>query len=347
MYCGFNVTKTNREPVDQIQAFIAAKKIQNYNKDFFGDTGIFISFIGGLFEVLNCKNLEETNEIVKINNQKEISKKKLFQKIYKRFNLKGEILITKDLWKDERYWEILKGLFDSGVFTRGQLIKDTLGFYESKDQLIAGLKVKDLPPDLINMPLEFVKKVGNYPAPILYTPAEVAEAYYLKEKYNISIKIGQAQERTYDKYLYEDLSVFRLKQPVSLSSLLKKPDTVTPYIDKPIYELSKSKKESDRLYFDDSLDKIKEKIDKRDLQEYAITTDDSFGEVINPILEKMILSVESASASGQDGVVICGAVFTSGQGLIDAVLEGKLELKDIKASLPRLINLYVIKPFRN
>ena len=198
VYCGFNVTKTNREPVDQIQAFIAAKKIQNYNKDFFGDTGIFISFIGGLFEVLNCKNLEETNEIVKVN-QKEISKKKLFQKIYKRFNLKGEILITKDLWKDERYWEILKGLFDSGVFTRGQLIKDTLGFYESKDQLIAGLKVKDLPPDLINMPLEFVKKVGNYPAPILYTPAEVAEAYYLKEKYNISIKIGQAQERTYDK----------------------------------------------------------------------------------------------------------------------------------------------------
>ena len=61
----------------------------------------------------------------------------------------------------------------------------------------------------------------------------------------------------------------------------------------------------------------------------------------------MILSVESASASGQDGVVICGAVFTSGQGLIDAVLEGKLELKDIKASLPRLINLYVIRPFRN
>ncbi|OGD63617.1 hypothetical protein A2160_02010 [Candidatus Beckwithbacteria bacterium RBG_13_42_9] len=345
VYCGFNVTKTDKEPIDQLQAFIIAKRIQEYNLDQFGKKGTFIAFIGGLFEVLNCRNVEEVDKLIERNKPKEESKKKLFQKIYEKFELEGRILTTEDLWQDQKYWEILKGLFDKQVFTRGLLINDTLNFYQSKEQLMSGLRVKDLPSALVNLPLEFIKKIGNFPAPILYTPAEVSEAYYLKEKYGISIKIGQTQERTYDKYLYQDFSVFRLKQPVSLSSSLTKPEVVTPYIDKSEFELSGAKKKEVRLYFEESLAEISQKVSLSENEKYVYTVEDIFGEVINPIVEKAILAIESAKAMGIKSVCIANQRFNSGQDLIDSLLDGSSQLQDVRAFLPKILNQFVIKPF--
>ena len=66
-YYGVNVTKTNSEPIDQIQGFIIAKRIQEYNQEMYGDPGTFIVFIGGLFEVLNAKDIAEVERIITIN----------------------------------------------------------------------------------------------------------------------------------------------------------------------------------------------------------------------------------------------------------------------------------------
>lgn len=346
-YCGFNVTKTNKEPIDQLQSFIVAKRIQDCNFINTGNKGIFISFIGGLFEVLNCKDISEVNQLTEINRPKEESKKKLYQKIYDFYGLEGKILTTEDLWKDQKYWDILKNLFDKQVFTRGLLINDTLNFYESKDQLLSGLKVKDLPSSIVNLPLEFVKKIGNYPAPILYTPAEVSEAYYLQEKYGVTTKIGQAQERPYDKYLYSEFSVYRFKQPVGLNSTLNKPETVTPYIDKSNFEISGMTKTDTRIYFDDTIEQISQKVSTCNDNNYIFATDGNFGEVLSPIIEKAVFAIESGIALGNKSIEINGVDLFSGQDLIDNVLENKISIENIKTNLAVLIDKYVTKPFNS
>lgn len=346
-YYGFNVTKTDKEPIDQLQAFIAAKRIQEYNTKQFGKSGIFISFIGGLFEILNCKNLKEVDDLIKLNTPKEKSKKLLFKSIYKKYVIKGLVLTTKDLWLDQNYWKILKGLFDQQIFTRGLLINDSLSFYETKEQLFNTIKVKELPKTLVNLPLNFIKKIGNFPASILYTPAEVSEAYYLKEKFSVVAKIGQVQERIYDKYLYKDFSVFRLKQPVSLNSLQEKPKVVTPYIDKDVFELSGIKKQNVRLYFTDTLNVLTNKISQTPAQEYVFITENNFGEVLNPLVEKAILAVESARAMRKTPIILKKNQVNFGKEIIDLILEGKLKLTDLKKLLPNIIYQFLIKPFKN
>lgn len=336
-YSGFNVTKTDEEPIDQIQAFVVAKRIQEWNQENFGEPGLFIPFIGGLFEVLNSATFENVQSLVETNTPKEVSKAKLYQQICDSYELNAKILITADLWQDQVYWEILKGLFDKQLFTRGSLINDTLKFYESKDQLMDTLKVKELPKDLVNLPLEFVKKIGNFPAPILYTPAEVSEAFYLQQKFGINTKLGQAQERVYDKYMYQNFSVYRLKQPADLTSTKLKPKTVTPYIAKFNFALSGINKSDLRITFSDTYESISEKLAMTPMDESIFCVDPEFGEVLNPIVEKAIFAIESARSIKNKPVQISNTLFQSGQELVEAILEKKVFISELKEQLSQLI----------
>src|SRR3712207_1302597 len=69
-YYGFNVTKTEREPIDQIHGFIAAKRIQERNRES-GNPGGFYPFVAGIFEVLNATSTDEVRRIVEDNRRKE------------------------------------------------------------------------------------------------------------------------------------------------------------------------------------------------------------------------------------------------------------------------------------
>lgn len=335
-YSGFNVTKTNDEPIDQIQTFIVAKRIQDWNQQQFGNTGTFIPFIAGLFEILNANNLDAVNQIIDINTPKEKTKQKLYFKIITKFNLNTQILLTKDLWQDTQYWEILQSILDQGDFTRGNLINDTLRFYSSKDQLFSTIKLKDLPSSLFNLPLDFIKKFGNWPSAILYTPTEVAEALYFLKKQNTNCKIGQAQERVYDKYLINQMTTIRLRQPVDLLSKIDKPQTVTPYIDK------QKDKPSSRIYFNDDLKTLTSKINQIVLGNYCYLTDPIYGEILNPLIEKAVFAIESALCQGEKSVTINSISCSSGQELIDNILCGQIKIESIKSQLPRLIFDYIL-----
>jgi len=335
-YSGFNVTKTDQEPVDQIQAFIIAKRIQNWNQQQFGNTGMFIPFIAGLFEILNANNLDAVNQIIDINSPKEKIKQKLYSKIIAKFNLNAQIFLTKDLWQDTNYWNILQSVLDQGNFTRGNLINDTLKFYSSKDQLFSTIKLKELPSDLFNLPLDFIKKFGNWPSAILYTPTEVAEALFFLKTKNINCKVGQAQERVYDKYLINQMTTIRLRQPVDLLSKITKTQTVTPYIDK------QKDKESLRIYFNDDLKDITSKIDQITPENYCYVTDPIYGEVLNPIVEKAVFAIESALCQGKESVNISNIPCSSGQELINNILCGQIKIESLKLQLPQLIFDYIL-----
>lgn len=79
-YYGFNVTKTEREPLDQIHAFFAAKRIQEQNEKRYGTSGNFHPFVAGIFEVLNAKNPPEAQKIVDVNSKKDAKKKSYSRK---------------------------------------------------------------------------------------------------------------------------------------------------------------------------------------------------------------------------------------------------------------------------
>ncbi len=341
VYAGINVTKTDKEPIDQLQVFIAAKRIQEWNMEQFGETGVFIPFIAGQYEVLNATSLEEATTIVTQNKKKELQKKKLFTKIIKQFNLNARIITTEDVWSDKRYWNILLSLLGTGDFLRGALIQDTLNFYETKEQLFQTVKVKELPSSVVKLPLPFIKQIGNWPAPLLYTPCEVAEAFYFQQTQNVQCKIGQAQERVYDKYLIDQFTVFRLRQPVDLLSTTQKPFTVTPYIDKA------KAKASSRIYFTDSAKAVRQKVSSVKPGQTVFATDMEFGEVLNPLVEKVILALESARAQQKTPLQIGPIVASSGQELIRSLLRGELTVLDIQTILPSLIGMFIFTSGRN
>lgn len=340
IYAGINVTKTENEPIDQLQIFITAKRIQEWNINEFGESGVFIPFIAGQYEVLNASSREEANDLIINNKKKEQLKKRLFNSLIKRFCINARILTTTDVWTDTRYWNVLLAVLDDEDFTRGTLIQDTLAFYETKEQLFTALRVKELPTSIIKLPLPFLKQIGNWPAPLLYTPCEVAEALYFQQTTDVQCKIGQAQERVYDKYLVNKLSVFRLRQPVDLLSTAQKPYPVTPYIDK------RKGKASSRIFFADSLERVQQKIDSVAPESYVFTTNQEFGEVLNPLVEKAIFAVETARTQGRS-IVFDSLTVSTGQELVGAVLQNKLSVITIKQALPDLLAQYVLTKRRS
>ena len=74
---------------------------------------------------------------------------------------------------------------------------------------------------------------------------------------------------------------------------------------------------------------------------YVFTTDQEFGEVLNPLVEKAIFAVEAARALGQPTLFGTLTVST-GQELICAVLQNKLAVSTIQQALPDLLTQYVL-----
>jgi len=341
-YYGFNVTKTEREPVDQIHAFFAAKRIQERNFSLFGEKGEFIAFIAGVFEVLNATNMTELRSILQTNMAKDSYKKALFQRIMNAYNIRGKVYLTQDLWRDDAYWEIFDGLFKKGQFTKRGLIEDTLKFYDSKEELMGVSKIDNIPTNIISLTPELRKKIGAWPAAIIYTPAEVSEALFFNQQKHINLKLGHVEERVYDKYIYPFTDVVHVRQPSDLASKRLQPKTVTPYIDK------RRKEPQIRIFFGDTVDSISERIKGIEPEEYIFTIDtsskDNVGEILNPFIEKAIYCVEAARCLGRTPVNVLGAALREGSDVIDCVYQGKFTVASLARELPLLLYRFLLQP---
>src|SRR5262245_21807240 len=98
-YYGFNVSKTEREPIDQIHGFIAAARLQQaQQRDGSGRIGTFHAFVAGQFEVLNARNVDELEQTRALNEKKDLTKKQLFEQIFRRFQMNGKVWVSQDLF---------------------------------------------------------------------------------------------------------------------------------------------------------------------------------------------------------------------------------------------------------
>lgn len=333
-YYGFNVTKTELEPVDQIQAFIAAKRIQEHNEESGEKVSFFHAFIAGGFDALHEDSERRVTAVFEKKEKKEFAKKELFLRIMKKLGIRGQVLTTRDLWSNPEYWRCLEEIFNQGLFTQESLIEDVTQFvYKglSREEVLRRLekkvKIKDLPRQIFGLTSALIDRIGDWPADIIYTPAEVAEALYLSRKEGVNLKIGPSRERTYDKYISKWMDILHLRQPTAMNSTRFSPKTVTPYIDK--------RSDKIRIFFGDKAPEIEGRISITPDEEYIYTMDDTCGSVLNPVVEKMIYCIEVARATGRVPVTIEEVELTDGEDII-RLLKGKVSTKVLKTELPRL-----------
>lgn len=340
-YYGFNVTKTEQEPIDQIHGFIAAACLEARNKSF-GVTGTFYPFIAGIFEVLNTTNREQIAQIIDKNSEKEEKKKELFVKIASSFNLPAKVLVTNDLWGNPTFWETFSKVISSsqGTFSKKVLTRDTLVWYRGREEELERVnKIQDVALNLMNIPPNILNQIGDWPAAIVYTPMEVTEALFLSQQYEVKCKIGHMDETVYDKYILPFMDIIHLRQPTDLKSTRLKPIGVTPYI-------AKDRRERKlRIYFDDSPDSIRERISSCKIEKYIYTWSPKYGEVLNPILDKLVLAVEAARLMGQNSVKIVNKNFSTGIELINMVAKEDITINSLVDEFPNIIYSYLIDPF--
>lgn len=337
-YYGFNVSCILQEPIDQIQAFIAAKRIQEHNLFKFGSTGLFILFIAGIFEVLNQSSQEKAEKLLDKNGEKETKKQELFERIIEAYGIQGKVHLTTDLWKCEGYWTEFASLFEMRLFSREGLIQDTLRFV-GKETIDGCIKVSELPESVMSLPPSLREEIGGWPATIIYTPAEVAEAAFFAKNCTTNLKIGPAAERMYDKYIAAFMDIVHLRQPVDLRSQRFSPKTACPYIEKG------GKKAKLRIFFDDTASSVRSKLEQITSEQYVFTVDEEAGIILNPIVEKLVYAVESARALGKSPVSIGHATFQDGKDVSNYILTGG-SVERLKTALPEIAEQYLIEPFR-
>ncbi|HHT9115713.1 MAG TPA: hypothetical protein ACFYEL_04520 [Candidatus Wunengus californicus] len=350
-YYGYNVSKMDKEPVDQLHGFWAAKRIQEHNLERFGEAGRFSPFIAGVFEVMNATDRNGVKRVIAENTVKERKKKALFQSALDRYGIQGEVLVTEDLLRDERYWAHFAALLEDPRFSEERLTEDTLHFYHGgMDELSKVLGFEELldemPKGMVNIPTPLLHRIRNWRSAILYVPAEITESIYLQRERGVNLKIGHADERIYDKYIMGSMDVVHLRQPVNLESSRLEPDVVTPYIE------MHRRKNKVRVFFNDTEQGIRERIKALPVEEYDFTIyrdvggrAKEAGEVLNPFLEKAMFAVESARCLGRTPVDIGGYKVNDGAGVVALYRNGNVSIRDLHTQLPALVAEHITKVF--
>lgn len=335
-YYGYNVTKSTREPVEQIHGFLAARALAEACGR---SAAAFFPLIAGLFEVLNTKSHDELQRVAAEKRAREKHKERIFQRALELFGLDGQVLLTQDLWGHEHYWSVVDELVKSGRYSRKSLTEDTMRWFTSEDELNSYQSLGAVAPGLMNMTPAAIKRMGEWPAPIVYTPLEVAEARFLADEFDVRVKIGHMEETVYDKYIVNFMDIVHLRQPVDFSSRRVSPKTVTPYIDR----IRRGKAEL-RVFYEDTEDEIADRVGQAVIDEYVFALSPKAGEVLNPVLDKLVLAAESARWWGHP-LELAGGRVTTGAELIHLAARRELSISELAENLPRVAYRYLVEPY--
>lgn len=342
-YYGFNVSRTDSEPIDQISGFIAAKRIQEFNYARNRNNGTFVAFIAGVFEVLNQPR-DQIGHFMELNGEKDRKKSSLFRTIGASYDLETEVSLTRDLWSNPGYWNEFERMFTENWFTHESLERSAKNFV-SGSRINNSVRVKDLKDGgiILYLPEHLTDMIGEWHGALIYTPAEISEAAYFASSNGVNLKLGPAAERTYDSYISSFMDIGHLMQSVDLRSDMFYPLCVIPYS-------TKNARDGDdpeqRIYFDDSFDDVANKImEYTPTTEYIWTMEHTAGVVLNPVVEKGIYAVESARAMGQRAPPLNGQRLRDGQSVIDFAKEPN-NLSMLRDALPELVYKFIIEPFQ-
>ncbi len=220
-YYGLNVSpKAELEPVDQLDGFLVARYIQ----DLFGAEAPFYPYIAGAYNCLNGRSPREVKQRATVSYGRDNEKRRLGRTLMKNISIEGVVVITEDLWNDERYWRIVKQVIDDGTV-------ETL----PEELKTRGIRMADFPKEVLGVMDKALGRSLDYLfSGSLYVPVEVAEAIRLKELYGVEWKIGPWKtEQIYDELIYQyGIGIIGMEQPAVIEN--GEIRDALPYIGKPI-----------------------------------------------------------------------------------------------------------------
>ncbi len=272
IYYGINVSPL-LEPLDQIDSLLVCRRLEQWMNQ---DTVVFVA---GKYGVLNAKDavgLEgRGQELV----AREQSKKKLMNAVMAHFELKGEVMLTDEVWGDKLYWEIAGQLYQTGQ------IGYTRGYSDMQERILFSEVPKTLLGDI---PGWVSEALAAERAVDLYSLLEISEALYLRETKDARIKIGPRLEEEYDIYIQRVMDVIHITQAVDLRSNPQKPNFVTPYI-------LRQGAEKNRIVFGDTEADIAGKLEKIDKTPQPIF----YSQTLHPLLRLLAYVSEYQEMTGK------------------------------------------------
>jgi len=227
VYYGMNVSGNQREPIDQLDGFLLAKAIQQRNNIE------FYPFLAGVYGIFNARSTKDAVKEQRRLLRRESEKKILLTNILNNLEINGKVLTTYDFWNDEYYWKIVENVSNE--------VKADL-----EDYGIGYITFSELPKELLGAFTNVLDNnfLAEMDAADIYSIAEVAEAVYLKEKYNVGIKIGPTTEEYYDKAIRKyNIGTIQFRVPKVWGPCFDTLDAV-PYIGK--------SSEMSRIFFKES-----------------------------------------------------------------------------------------------
>jgi len=233
------------EPLDQIDGFLVARDIQNRCK------GKFYVLIAGVYNCLNSASEEEGEKSFKENLIRERKKRELLSKLFLSLDLQGEVLISSEVWKDKRYWELVR-----------QVATNLNSEEISKQTGRKGIKLSQFPYKVFENADAIYEDVKDWDSCSFYVPTEVAEAIWLKERYNVSLKIGPLDtEKIYDEVIVKyGLGIIGMIQPsYRARARPEKESYIPPRIKDCVPYIGR--KEQNRILFSDNLGEVLRKED--------------------------------------------------------------------------------------
>lgn len=333
LYSGFNTTddEEGREPIDQIQAFIAASRIQEANREEYDVSGGFFPFVAGGFEALNAESPEQSAQFYEEELVKDREKASMFEDVMDQMNLEGESFTSDSFWSDPEYWRLFDSLFEEGMYTIEGCREKTLHFKE-EEELERNVDLADVPVESI--PEDIKTKYGDMPAMTAYTPAEVAEALYLRDEHGANMKVGPVTEAPYDEQIKDFMDILHLSQPTDMTSSEEEPFEVTPYI---------AKEGQTRIFFGDSEKDIARVLESTPDEEYIFTEHEEVGKVLNPVVEKAIYATETARATDDSPVEFGGESLYDTEDVIKYAQENGVS--SLREDLPGVLEENITRRF--
>lgn len=333
---GFSPTRTDREPVEQLQSLAAAQRFSAVNGEY-GADGDAVAFVAEGFPALNARADEDPRAVVAAHEPAADRKQAVLSDVADAMDLDLVVTTTRDVWSDPAYWDALRGHLEDRYGSHAEMIdlvqttRMAVGARDgpatpAEDVLDAvdaayGVDASGMLSDYL---AAFEDTMGRpMQADWLYVPAEQAVARYLADAADRNLKMGPRSERHYDDGI-DFQGVVHLAQPAALDSSMDSPSTVIPYI------ADESGRDARILVGDDPAT-IREKVERADA-DHVYAGD---GTVRNPIVENAVLAADLAYAMGADPVEADGTALHDGYAVMDYAEEhGREGVEALRGELP-------------
>ncbi|MDY6769647.1 MAG: hypothetical protein SVU88_01605 [Candidatus Nanohaloarchaea archaeon] len=304
---GFTPTRTDQEPVDQLQSLVAANRIDTVNRNY-GEAGDMVAFVADGFPALNARVDDDPYQLVEQQQPAAGRKRQMLRQVGDSLGIDIVTVTTDEVWSDQTYWDRLQEHLEQEYGSH----RDMIDLMQTKRMAVGSRDGRAMPAEEVLEAIDtrygvdagaalsdylsaWEQNMRPMEADILYVPAEQAVAHHLARTHDRNVKVGPRSERHYDDGI-QGQGILHLPQPGALHASLSGSSAAIPYI-------ADENDRDQRILVGDHPDTVAEKVDGADVKQvYA-----GDGDVRNGVVDAAMVAAELAAATGQESLQADGA----------------------------------------